>query len=167
MKNREAENAVAVEIAPNWNVSGTQDFHLPPMKTVYRLKLMFLGVLSISTALGQDVKPDHDRPAGSTAFVEAGIAAENIDMDLAEGNWDSAEKDLRIARTQALSGYQDGAKDVAEMLCVFDYQRGMLDQLINGRLTEAEALYNDALARASETAANGSVWWEAVDRWSH
>src|SRR5258708_29943017 len=133
------------------------------MKTVYRLKLMFLGVLSISTALGQDVKPDHDRPAGSMAFVEAGIAAENIDMDLAEGNWDSGEKALRIARTQALSGYQDGAKDVAEMLCVFDYQLGMLEQLIHGRFTESEALYNDALAIAREVPANDWVWWEPDD----
>jgi hypothetical protein len=41
LKNREAENAVAAEIAPNWNVSGTRDFSFAKRNLGYRVTFDF------------------------------------------------------------------------------------------------------------------------------
>jgi hypothetical protein len=114
------------------------------------------------TAQGQ-LGPSDLRSSGSPAYMQAQVDAGDIDRELSAGHWRSAEAKLLSARQSAMAEYHQGARDVGEELCIFDYQLGMINQLIYGRFRVAERMYKEALTIAAGVKGNDSVWWQADD----
>jgi CHAT domain-containing protein len=92
--------------------------------------------------------------------MQVQLDREYIDQQMSKGNWQLAEKRLTIARKRALIEFRNGKKDVGEELCLFDYQLGMINQLIHGRFLEAERLYKEALSIVAGLAESDFVWWQ-------
>lgn len=123
------------------------------------------ALLSLSIAHRLSAQTDADptslRGSASAAYMQAQVDREYIDEQMSKGNWQSAERRLMIARKRALIEYRKGERDVGEELCEFDLQLGMINQLIFGRFSEAEHLYQETLRIAPGVTGKDSVWWQA------
>jgi hypothetical protein len=123
------------------------------------------ALLSLSIAHRLSAQTDADptslRGSASATYMQAQVDREYIDEQMSKGNWQSAERRLMIARKRALIEYRKGERDVGEELCEFDLQLGMINQLIFGRFSEAEHLYQETLRIAPGVTGKDSVWWQA------
>lgn len=106
---------------------------------------------------------DHQNKAQSATYMRAAAASEKIDEALAHGEWNVAKRLLLNAKRQARSGFQKGDGDAAEMLCIFDYELGLIDQLVYGNTTGALRQYRESLAMSRVVDRVGGVWWNGDD----
>ena len=106
---------------------------------------------------------DLSRKNPSATYTEASATGDKIENFLSHGEWTQARRLLVVARRKALSGFQNGDRDVAELLSVFDYETGLVDQLVSGNTRSVLKSYRESLEMTTVVEREGGVWWNADD----
>ncbi len=128
--------------------------------------VLCISVLWIVASLrlsAQAADPSSPRSPESQAYMQAQSDEEYVEHQLSKGQWHPAEQRLREARDRTLKEYKTGTKDVAEQVSIFDYQLGMLNQVVYGRFSAAAYFYKEGLRIVAKTNRTELVWWESDD----
>ena len=99
----------------------------------------------------------------SATYMRAAEANDKIEEELSRGKWSEARSMLIAAKRRALSGLRAGDRDVAELLCTFDLNLGLIEQLVYGKSQLALEHYREVLDTSRIVDQAGGVWWDADD----